>query len=73
MVFFKKSFQKRIERANRLFHIIVKKLEQTMTEIDVKVENNNRKQQKLSDENRELEIMKEKTSFQIKEVSKLLS
>lgn len=73
MVFFKKSFQKRIERANRLFHTIVKKLEQTMTEIDVKVENNNRKQQKLSDENRELEIMKEKTSFQIKEVSKLLS
>lgn len=73
MVFFKKSFQKRIERANRLFHTFVKKLEQTMTEIDVKVENNNRKQQKLSDENRELEIMKEKTSFQIKEVSKLLS
>ena len=44
-----------------------------MTEIDMKVENNNRKQQKLSDENRELEIMKEKTSSQIKEISKLLS
>lgn len=73
MLFFLKSFQKRIERANRLFHTTVEKLERTMTEIDMKVENNNRKQQKLSDENRELEIMKEKTSFQIKEISKLLS
>lgn len=73
MLFFKKSFQERIEKANRLFHTTIEKLERTMTEIDVKVDNNNRKQQKLSDENRELEVMKEKTSFQIKEISKIIS
>lgn len=70
MPFFKQSFHKRIDRANQLFRITIEKLERTIIEIEQKIEKNKQKEQKLLDENRELGIMKEKTSFLIKEISK---
>ena len=58
-MFWKRSFKGKIESANRVF---------TAT-----IEKNQAKMQKLSDDNTELEAMKQKAARQIEEISKFIA
>lgn len=69
---FRKSFQTKIEGANRIFTATVEKLKNIQTDITAKVEKNHARVQKLTNENKELESMKAKAGRQIEEISKFI-
>ena len=69
---FRKSFQTKIEGANRIFTATVEKLKNIQTDITAKVETNHARVQKLTSENEELESMKAKAGRQIEEISKFI-
>lgn len=69
---FRKSFQTKIDGANRVFTATVEKLKNIQADIIVKIEKNCTMVQKLTDENVELESMKAKTGRQIEEISKFI-
>lgn len=69
---FKKSFQTKIEGANRVFTVTVEKLKDIQADITAKVEKNHAKVQKLTSESEELEGMKAKAGRQIEEISKFI-
>lgn len=70
---FRKSFQTKINGANRVFTATVKKLKNIQTDnITAKVEKNHAKVQKLSNENEELEDMKAKAERHIDKIVILL-
>lgn len=69
---FRKSFQTKINGANRVFTATVEKLKNIQADITAKVEKNHAKVQKLSNENEELEDMKAKVEHQIEEISKFI-
>lgn len=69
---FRKSFQTKIDSANRVFTATVEKLKNIQTDITAKVEKNHAKVQKLTSENEELERMKAKAGRQIEEISKFI-
>lgn len=69
---FRKSFQTKIDGANRVFTATVEKLKNIQADIATKVENNHAKVQKLTSENEELEGMKAKAGRQIEEISKFI-
>lgn len=69
---FRKSFQTKIDGANRVFTATVEKLKNIQADIIVKKEKNCTMVQKLTDENVELESMKAKTGRQIEEISKFI-
>lgn len=69
---FRKSFQTKIEGANRIFTATVEKLKNIQTDITAKVEKNHARVQKLTSENEELESMKAKAERQIEEISKFI-
>lgn len=69
---FRKSFQTKIEGANRIFTATVEKLKNIQTDITAKVEKNHARVQKLTSENEELESMKAKAGRQIEEISKFI-
>ena len=62
---FRKSFQTKIDGANRVFTATVEKLKNIQTNITAKVEKNHARVQKLTSENEELESMKAKAGRQI--------
>lgn len=68
----KKSFQSKIDGANRVFTVTVEKLKDIQADITAKVEKNHVKVQKLTSENEELEDMKAKAGRQIEEISKFI-
>lgn len=70
---FRKSFQTKIDGANRVFTETVEKLKNIQTDITVKVEKNHVRVQKLTSENEELERMKAKAGRQIEEISKFIA
>ncbi|MCE8873655.1 hypothetical protein [Bacteroides ovatus] len=69
---FRKSFQTKIDGANRVFTATVEKLKNIQTNITAKVEKNHARVQKLTSENEELESMKAKAGRQIEEISKFI-
>ena len=69
---FRKSFQTKIDGANRVFTATVEKLKNIQTNITDKVEKNHARVQKLTSENEELESMKAKAGRQIEEISKFI-
>lgn len=69
---FRKSFQTKIDGANRVFTTTVEKLKNVQVDITTKIEKNHAKVQKLTDENVELESMKTKTKRQIEDISKFI-
>lgn len=68
----KKSFQSKIDGANRVFTATVEKLKNIQADITTKIEKNHAKVQKLTSENEELENIKAKAGRQIEEISKLI-
>lgn len=69
---FRKSFQSKINGANRVFTATVEKLKNIQSDITARVEKNHAKVQKLTSENEELEGMKAKAGRQIEEISKFI-
>lgn len=69
---FRKSFQTKIDGANRVFTATVEKLKNIQVDITTKIEKNHAKVQKLANENMELESMKTKTKRQIEDISKFI-
>lgn len=69
---FRKSFQTKIDGANRVFTATVEKLKNIQSDITARVEKNHAKVQKLTSENEELEGMKAKAGRQIEEISKFI-
>lgn len=69
---FRKSFQTKIDGANRVFTATVEKLKNIQADITTKVEKNHAKVQKLTSENEELENIKAKAGRQIEEISKFI-
>ena len=69
---FRKSFQTKIDGANRVVTATVEKLKNVQVDITTKIEKNHAKVQKLTDENVELESMKTKTKRQIEDISKFI-
>ena len=69
---FRKSFQPKIDGANRVFTATVEKLKNIQADISTKIKMNHVKIQKLTDESVELERMKAKAGRQIEEISKLV-
>lgn len=69
---FRKSFQTKIDGANRVFTETVEKLKNIQADITAKVEKNHARVQKLTSENEELESMKTKAGRQIEEISKFI-
>lgn len=70
---FRKSFQTKIDGANRVFTETVEKLKNIQTDINTKVKKNHARVQKLTSENEELESMKAKAGRQIEEISKFIA
>lgn len=69
---FRKSFQTKIDCANRVFTATVEKLKNIQADVTAKVEKNHARVQKLTSENEELESMKAKAGRQIEEISKFI-
>lgn len=69
---FRKSFQTKIDGANRVFTATVEKLKNIQADITIKVAKNHANVQKLTSENEELEDMKAKAGRQIEEISKFI-
>lgn len=69
---FRKSFQTKIDGANRVFTATVEKLKNIQVDISIQIEKNHAKVQKLTNENVELESMKAKAKRQIEEISKFI-
>lgn len=70
---FRKSFQTKIDGANRVFTATIEKLKTIQVDIITQIEKNHAKVQKLTDENVELEGMKAKAGRQIEEISKFIT
>lgn len=60
-MFTDKSFQSRIEEANKVFSLAVEKLKSVQADILAKVSSNQSQVQKLTQENAELDSMKAET------------
>lgn len=69
---FRKSFQTKIEGANRVFTATVEKLKNIQADITAKIEKNHTEVRKLNTESELLEDMKAKARRQIEEISKFI-
>lgn len=69
---FRKTFQTKIDCANRVFTATVEKLKNIQVDITAKMEKNHAKVQKLTNENVKLEGMKARAGRQIEEISKFI-
>lgn len=72
-MFTDKSFQSRIEEANKVFSVAVEKLKSVQTDILARTSSNQSQIQKLTEENSELDSMKAKTEKQIEEISRFIA
>lgn len=70
--FFRKSFQSKIEKANRNLSETLNRLSVIQDSIRLKIERNSGKINKLSDENKTLESMQTKVSKQIGDIGKFV-
>lgn len=69
---FTKSFQTRIEEANKVFVSALEKLKSIQSDIATRITDNNSQIQQLTAENGSLDSMKAKTGKQISEIEKLI-
>lgn len=69
---FTKSFQTRIEEANKVFVSAIEKLKSVHTDIITQIADNASQMEKLKDENTSLDSMKSKTEKQIEEIGKFI-
>lgn len=69
---FRKSFQSKINDANRVFTATIEKLRGIQADMTAQIDKNQAKMQKLADDNSELETMKLKAARQVEEISKLI-
>lgn len=69
---FTKSFQTRIEEANKVFVSALEKLKSIQSDIATRITDNNSQIQQLTAENGSLDSMKAKTEKQIGEIEKLI-
>lgn len=69
-MFWKKSFKGKIEHANRVFSATIEKLKNIQEDMTAKVDKNQTKIQKLTDENAELDAMKVEVRKQVEEIGK---
>lgn len=72
-MFADKSFQSRIEEANKVFVSALEKLKAVQTDICSRMTENKNQIQKLNEENEGLESMKSQTDKQIAEIGRLIS
>lgn len=72
-MFTDKSFQSRIEEANKVFSVAVEKLKSVKTDILARTSSNQSQIQKLTEENSELDSMNAKTEKQIEEISRFIA
>lgn len=72
MLFFKRTFQSKIEAANRVLIRTIEKLKSIQADMAAQIEKNKAKMQSLESKNSELEEIKKKTEKQIGEISKFL-
>lgn len=70
--FFRKSFQSKIEKANRNLSKTLNKLSVIQDSIRLKMERNSGKINKLTDENKALEGMQAKVGKQIGDIGKFI-
>ena len=70
---FRKSYQTKIESANRVFTATIEKLKNIQTDMTAQIDKNQAKMQKLANDNTELEAMKLKAARQIEEISKFIA
>ncbi len=71
-MFSDKSFQSRIEEANKVFVSALEKLKFVQTDICNRMTENKNQIQKLNEENEGLESMKSQTEKQITEIGKFI-
>lgn len=72
-MFTDKSFQSRIEEANKVFSVAVEKLKSVQADILARVSSNPSQIQKLTEENGELDSMNAKTEKQIEQIGKFIA
>jgi hypothetical protein len=71
-MFSDKSFQSRIEEANKVFVSALEKLKAVQTDICNRMTDNKNQIQKLNEENKGLESMKSQTEKQIVEIGRIV-
>lgn len=71
-MFSDKSFQSRIEEANKVFVSALEKLKAVQTDICSRMTENKNQIQKLNEENEGLESMKSQTEKQIAEIGRIV-
>lgn len=69
---FSKSFQTRIEEANKVFVSALEKLKSVHTDIANQIANNNSQIETLKEDNASLDTMKVKTEKQIEEIGRFI-
>lgn len=72
MLFFKRTFQNKIEAANRILNSTIEKLKSIQADMVAQIEKNKAKIQSLESKNSELEEIRTKTEKQIGEISKFI-
>jgi hypothetical protein len=70
---FTKSFQTRIEEANKVFVSAIEKLKSVHTDILTQIADNANQMEKLKEDNVSLDSMKSKTEKQIDEITKFIA
>lgn len=70
---FTKSFQTRIEEANKVFVSAIEKLKSVHTDILTQIADNASQMEKLKEDNVSLDSMKSKTEKQIEEITKFIA
>lgn len=71
-MFTDKSFQSRIDEANKVFFSALEKLKTVQADILTRIGDNQSQIQKLNTENTELDSMKAKTEKQIEQIGKFV-
>ncbi|RHH07882.1 hypothetical protein DW228_18280 [Bacteroides fragilis] len=72
MMLFRKTFQGKLEKANKVFNSTVERLKLLQADMTEQMEKNRVKMQKLENENADLDAMKAKAGRQIEEISKFI-
>ena len=70
---FTKSFQTRIEEANKVFVSAIEKLKSVHADITSQISDNNSQMEKLKEDNASLDAMKSKTEKQIEEIGRFIA
>lgn len=70
---FAKSFQTRIEEANKVFVSAIEKLKSVHADITSQISDNTSQMEKLKEDNSSLDAMKSRTEKQIEEIGRFIA